>query len=81
MKSQRKGQPQEVNSCQEYVTKRGCVPQMLSESKEAGGAVMSGLVEGLSEAPDGSQLAKPVAKELFPACKPARDENGEPLEG
>ena len=40
---------------------------------------MSGLVEGHSEAPDGSQLAKPVAKELFPACKPARDEDGEPL--
>ena len=41
---------------------------------------MSGLVEGHSEAPDGSLPAKAAAKELFPACKPARDEDGGPLE-
>ena len=45
-------------------------------SKEAGSAVMSGLVEGHQEASDGPHLPKAVAKELFPVCKPARDEDG-----
>ena len=40
---------------------------------------MSGLVEGHSEAPAASLIAKPIAKELFPVGEPARDEDGEPL--